>query len=75
VTYFTQLYGLELPVILDPSRTLIDAYDLSEAGERTGPYPIHVVVDAQGIVRFLSVESDLTEIREVIEALLAEDSG
>jgi len=33
------------------------------------------VVDADGVVRFLSVESDLTEIREAIESLLAEQSG
>ena len=66
---------MELPVLLDPDRDLLDAYDLSETLDRTGPYPVHVVVDADGVVRFLSVESDLTEIREAIESLLAEQSG
>ncbi len=72
VTWFAQEYGLEIPVLLDPDRSVLDAYDLSEAGTRTGPYPVHVVVDEEGIVRFLSVESDLAEIRTVIEDLLAE---
>lgn len=69
--YFLQENEVTLPLLLDPTRVLKNAYDLSEAGEQSAPYPIHVVIDADGIVRLLSVDSDLGQVHDAIADLLA----
>ncbi len=66
---FLEENEVSIPVILDSDIAVFQAYDLSEAPWTTAPYPLHVVIDAEGIVRVLSTESHLTEILEAIEGL------
>ena len=66
---FLEENEITIPVILDEDIRVFQAYDLSEAPDKAAPYPVHVVIDAEGIVRVLSTESHLSEILEAIEGL------
>ena len=65
-----------LPVLLDANRRSYISYDQDELGEVYSPYPLHVVIDGEGVIRHLSTESEPETVRAVIDALLEEgDEG
>ncbi len=49
-----------------------DTYDAYDRSEATAPFPLDVIVDQQGIVRYVAAEYDPDAMRAVIEELLAE---
>lgn len=59
-----------------PMTTLLDtggvyrSYDRDELGESEAPYPLHVVIDGEGVVRYLSTESDPAEVVAELTRLL-----
>ncbi len=65
--------GLEMPSLLDPDATTIRQYGVfNEESERGIPHPTALIIDKDGIVRFVRVDEDYKErpaIRELIEAL------
>ncbi len=66
--------GLEFPFLLDPDATTIRQYGVfNEESERGIPHPTALIVDKDGIVRFVRVDEDYKQrpaVEELMEALL-----
>lgn len=66
--------GLEMPFLLDPDATTIKRYGVfNEESQRAIPHPTALIIDKDGIVRFVRVDQDYKQrpsVEELIEALL-----
>ncbi len=72
---FVASEGIETPMIYDPDATTIKAYGVyNEASERVISHPTAVIVDREGIVRYVRVDEDY-QVRPSIEELLAALAG
>ena len=72
---FVAAEGIEAPMIYDPDAVTIKAYGVhNEASERVIPHPTAVIVDREGIVRYVRVDEDY-QVRPSIEELLAALAG
>ena len=69
---FIDEQGVTLPVLLDTDRALYSSYSRTEAKSGSAPYPLHVIIDRNGIVRYLSYRYDAAEVVSQIRTLLAE---
>ena len=67
--------GLEFPFILDPEALTIKEYGVfndADPRERVIPHPTALIVDKQGIVRYVRVDEDYRErpsVEEILEVL------
>ncbi len=69
VENFCETLGVTFPVGVEDTMT----YELfSGAFEGTNPYPVDVIVDKQGIIRYVAREYDPSARQAVLEQLLAE---
>ncbi len=62
--------GVTLPVLLDLEGSYYGSYAESEAGEPVPSFPLHVVVDGEGVIRYLSRENHPDQVRDAIRAAL-----
>jgi len=62
--------GITLPVLLDGEGSAYWSYDHGEAGLVSAPYPVHVVVDGEGVIRLFSRESELDLVIDAVQAAL-----
>lgn len=70
VENFCSTVGVTYPVGVEDSMT----YELlTSAFAGTNPYPVDVVVDKQGIIRYVAREYDPAALQRVIEELLEEE--
>lgn len=61
--------GVDLPVLLDPGGSNYRGYPIG--GEVPyGPYPLQVVIDADGVIRYLARQHDPTALRATVDGLL-----
>jgi hypothetical protein len=60
--------GATFPVMVDSDGT----YGRYDATGATAPFPLDVVVDQQGVVRFVDTRYDPDTLQAVIDGLLAE---
>lgn len=63
--------GITDPVVLDSEKDVYDLY-FRYPGETYAPYPVHVVIGKDGVVRYLAFQYDAQSLTAVIEAALAE---
>jgi hypothetical protein len=69
VKAFCEDIGVTYPVGVEETET----YELfSQSFEGANPFPIDVIVDKQGIIRYVAREYDPVRMKEVIDELLAE---
>jgi hypothetical protein len=69
VKAFCDDIGVSYPVGVEETET----YELfSQSFEGANPYPIDVIVDKQGIIRYVAREYDPARMKEVVDELLAE---
>lgn len=68
VLEFVEQTGVSFPVVFDEEGTFRE-YDRAEA---TAPYPLDVIVDGEGIVRYVAAEYDAEAMARVVTELLAE---
>ena len=62
--------GLTMPILLDPDAATIKAYGVyNEGSDRVIPHPTALVIDKQGVVRYVRVDEDY-KIRPTVEELL-----
>lgn len=61
--------GVELPVLLDVGGVNYRGYP-PDAGEAFGPFPVQVVIDQRGVIRYLAFQNDPTALRAVVDELL-----
>lgn len=65
--------GLEMPFLLDPGAQVIREYGVSnEQDERAIPHPTALVIDREGVVRFVRIDENYRErppVDELLEAL------
>lgn len=67
--------GFEFPLVLDPDALTIKEYGVlndADPRERVIPHPTAVIVDKEGIVRYVRVDEDYKErpsVEEILEAL------
>jgi len=62
--------GYEFPFLLDPDATTIKEYGVyNDASERGIPHPTALIVDKDGIVRYVRVDENYRE-RPSVEELL-----
>lgn len=65
--------GLTIPFLLDPNAMTIKAYGVyNEGSERVIPHPTALIIDKDGIVRYVRVDENYRErpsVEELIEAL------
>ncbi len=66
--------GLEFPLLIDPGSATIKRYGILNPEDGKIPHPTAVVVDRQGIVRYLRVDEDYRQ-RPANEELLAALEG
>ena len=65
---FIEQTGVTFPIVYDTADTYYD-FDRSTA---TAPYPVDVIIDADGVIRYLATDYDPDAMTAVIDALLAE---
>ncbi len=65
--------GLTMPLLVDPGATTIKAYGVyNEASERVIPHPTALIIDKEGMVRYVRVDENYRErpsVEELREAL------
>jgi len=66
---FLSAHDVELTTLLD-NEGVYRRYDRDALGESHAPYPLHVVVDRDGVIRHLSTDSDPDAIVGVLHGLL-----
>ena len=65
---FAENLGVTFPVMFDESNT----YPLYDKSGATAPYPLDVVVDQSGVVRYISTHYDPDELKETLDTLLSD---
>lgn len=69
VTEFVYNQGITFPVGVETSSN----YELFQANfDGANPYPTDVIIDKNGIIRFVAVEYDPAIMKAVVEMLMAE---
>lgn len=69
VAYFCETLGISYPAGVEDTST----YELfRENFDGTNPFPVDVIIDKQGIIRYVSREYDPQAMIAVIQELLAE---
>ncbi len=71
---FTEDAGLTVPSLVGAG-ALYARYQSEGYGAGTdpwAPYPLQVIVDADGTIRYIAQQYDATRVRDTIDALLAE---
>jgi len=71
VREFIEAHDVALPALLD-NEYIYGTYDRDAIGDTYAPFPLHVVLDGDRVIRHLSVESDPDAIVAVLEAMLDE---
>ena len=62
--------GLEMPFLLDPEAEVIKAYGVyNEENDRVLPHPTALIIDKQGVVRYVRVDENY-RVRPSVEELL-----
>jgi len=61
-------------VLLDTEGTLSGQYSRTEGGQSYAPFPIQVILDRDGVIRYLAYQYDAQAVRDTITALLAEQA-
>jgi len=61
--------GVGLPALFDTGGLLYRSYPRAEA-EGFGPFPVHVVIDQGGVIRYLSFQYDAVALRALIDELV-----
>jgi len=67
---FLSQYELEAPCLLDSDKELYSAYHRSS--DVFAPFPLHVVIDRNSIIRYLGFQNDSSSVLAKINELLAE---
>ncbi len=62
--------GVTSPVLLDSDKALYSAYSISEAGHSDSPFPLHVVVDGDGVITYLSKDNQPERVRDAVQDAL-----
>jgi peroxiredoxin len=67
--------GLAMPFLLDPGAETIKKYGVyNEQSDRVIPHPTALIIDKQGVVRYVRVDEDY-KIRPSVEELLEALNG
>ena len=61
-----------LPVLLDSDLSVYESYSRFEAEAGYAPYPLQIIIDREGTIRYLANQYDADAVRAAIDALLAE---
>lgn len=76
---FRRQVGLEFPILLDPEGETFDSYGILAVGhDGTIPDPTVVLIDTDGVVRYVVSDADYTvrpPVSEVVEAVRALNRG
>ena len=64
--------GVTLPVLLDKDKAIYSSYPPNETEDNYAPYPLQVLLDQDGVVRYLARQYDAEAVRAAIDGLLAE---
>lgn len=62
--------GVTLPVLLDVGGDSYRGYPIG-SGDPYAPFPLQVVIDEEGVIRYLAFQHDPTALRAVVDGLLA----
>jgi len=63
---FREQTGVTFPFLIESDSASYQAYRAG-AGDQTTPYPLDVIIDRDGIVRYLRGEYDDAAMRDVLE--------
>lgn len=63
---FLEATGVTFPILKDEDRT----YDEYTSDPALSPYPIDIVVDADGVIVYLSQSYDADALRDAVERVL-----
>lgn len=61
---------MTLPTLMDEGATLYNGY--GGLPDAYAPYPVHVIIDQDGVIRYLAATNDPDRVRSEIQALLDE---
>jgi peroxiredoxin len=66
---FRQEEGLDFPVLLDTDNKVSARYGLINESNPVVPHPTTVIIDKQGVIRYLRVDTDY-KVRPSVDELL-----
>ena len=69
---FRQQEGLDFPVLVDTDLTVSTSYGLINEANPVVPHPTTLIIDKQGVIRYLRVDVDYKvrpSVAELLEAL------
>ena len=67
---FLRNSGSSLPSLMDQTQSVHRAYEPSASAY--APFPVQVVIDADGVIRYLNYQYDAEAVRQTIDSLLVE---
>ena len=70
---FAQSNGLTTPVLYDARQPYNRYYANGEGGDTWAPYPLQVVVDREGVIRYISHQYDALAVQQTVDAIVAGD--
>jgi peroxiredoxin len=62
--------GSALPSLMDQQQSVFRSYEPSISAY--APFPVQVVIDGDGVIRYLQYQYDAEGVRQVIDSILAE---
>ena len=68
---FLATMGAVTPCLLDEDRLLYDSYDTDETGRDETPFPLRVVIDREGVTRWLDNSIDNEALHDAVADALA----
>ncbi len=72
VITFLQRTNVGLPCLLDRSSGLYSSYDRRSTEGSYAPYPFQVLIDQNGVIRYIATQYDPAGMRDRIDELLAD---
>ena len=70
---FAENTEIQLPMLYDTRRSYDRYYANNEGGEVWAPYPLQVIVDRNGVIRYIAHQYDALAVQQTLDEILAED--
>ena len=64
---------ITLPMLYDAKQPYHRYYAVDDGGEPWAPYPLQVIVDREGVIRYIANQYDALAVQQALDTILAEE--
>ncbi len=70
---FATTGGIDIPMLYDARQPYDRYYANNEGGDAWAPYPLQVIVDPSGVIRYIAHQYDALAVQQTLDTILAEE--